>query len=181
MPIPFVAVGLGMAASVGTGYLIDRASGSSEYTRGEFAADAAIGAFGGGFVKPIGRGLYQGARQAGRIYTPLRQTAGKVGVRSQAFAQETAGSALWIAHRAFRGNLRPVAKATTFVALGMQIDNYLSRGESSSSSYQQNGGRLGTKPARPSKSVRRSSNGTKGCPSGHYWSYKHRKCVPSKY
>ena len=122
---PAVAAGaaVGVAFSVGVDYLIDRyIFQSDEYTIGEASAAAALGVFGGGFMKPAGSVLWKGRGAARSTYEVGKQSASRYGFASRRFVDDTVSVGMVLGNRALRGNIKPMAKATMFIAGGCGID-----------------------------------------------------------
>jgi hypothetical protein len=188
---PAVAAGaaVGVAFSVGVDYLIDRyIFQSDEYTIGEASAAAALGVFGGGFMKPAGSVLWKGRGAARSTYEVGKQSASRYGFASRRFVDDTVSVGMVLGNRALRGNIKPMAKATMFIAGGRGID-YMSDVMKSRARSQRSpnstvdpgtpekkklpGG--GQRPKSAKKKPRSS------CPPGHYWSWKHNACMPSRF
>jgi hypothetical protein len=189
MPLPLiagVAIAGSIAWSVGSGYVIDRyVFKSDQYTAGEAATDAALGLFGGGLLKPGGRIAWRGQKAIRSTYTVGKQTASRYGIRSTNFMSDTSYAAAYFGVRALRGNVRPVVKATAFIAAGRGVDHLL---ESRARSHRSPNSTVD--PGTPAKKKlprggKRPNSGKKKpagrCPSGFYWSWKHNACMPTRF
>jgi hypothetical protein len=190
MPLPLVVAGgamLGGAAfSVGTGYLIDRyVFKSDQYTPGEAATDVALGMFGGGLLRPGLRIGWKGQKAIRSTYTVGKQTASRYGIRSTNFMSDTSYAAAYFGVRALRGNVTPVVKATAFIAAGRGVDHLLesqARSHRSPNSTVDPGTPRNMKLPRGGKRPKSAKKKPAGrCPPGHYWSWKHNACMPSRF
>lgn len=186
---PAIAVGAavgGAAFSVGTGYLIDRyVFKSDQYTAGEAVTDVALGVFGGGLVRPGLRIGWKGQKAIRSTYTVGKQTASRYGIRSTNFMSDTSYAAAYFGVRAFRGNVKPIVKATAFIAAGRGVDHLL---ESRARSHRSPNSTAD--PGTPGKKNlprggKRPKSGKKKpagrCPTGFYWSWKHNACMPTRF
>ena len=190
MPLPLVIAGAAVAGSVawsvGTGYLTDRyIFKSDEYTKGEAATDVALGLFGGGFLKPAGRLAWGGQGAVRSTYAVGKETASRYGLRSRTFVEDTTYAAVLFGKRALSGNVKPIVKGTTFVVAGRGLDNLLesrARSQRSPNSTVDPGTPGKKKLPRGGKRLKSAKNKPAGrCPPGHYWSWKHNACMPSRF
>lgn len=189
MPLPLVPIGIaagGAAFSVGTGYLIDRyVFKSKQYTPGEAATDAALGLFGGGLLRPAARIGWRGQKAARSTYSVGKQTASRYGLRSRTFVEDTIFAGVYFGVPVLRGNVKPIVKATAFIAAGRGVDHLLeSRARSHRSpNSTDNPGTPGKKNLprggkRPNFGKKKSAG---RCPPGFYWSWKHNACMPTRF
>ena len=184
--VPLIYAAGAAAFSVGTGYAIDRyVFKSPQYTRGEAATDVAMGVFGGGLVKPGASILWRGRGAASSTYQVGKQTASRYGLKSRRFAEDTAFAAVYFGHQALRGNVSPLLKATGFIAAGRGIDHVLesrARSHRSPNSTDDPGTPGKKNLPRGGKSDKSAKKPRVGrCPPGHYWSWKHNACMPSRF
>jgi len=146
-----------IAASVGTGYAIDKAFGDGKYTRRELAVDAVMGAVPGvGLLRPAGKIAYS-ARHLRYVDRTDRARDVALGM---AFINR--------ANIAVIGKTIATEKAVTLLASHLIAES----GRASSSSYQQSATRPGTSKrsamVKPTwKSVGKGGKVRPSCPSGH--------------
>lgn len=137
-----IGAGLGLAG----GYVWDHYLGDSDYTAREAVIDTAGGALGGSLLKPI----VKGTTKLGKGLWRFKRGGGAISQIGKAEAIETvgyvyAGQTLLQSPKYARG-------AAAVIGTGYAYDYFKSL-ESSSESYQQNGGSGGTPPSRRFKNI----------------------------
>jgi hypothetical protein len=132
-----IGAGLGLAG----GYLWDHFLGDSDYTAREALVDTVGGALGGSLLKPI----VKGTTQLGKGLWRFKRGGGAISQIGKAEAVETVGYV-------YGGQLllqTPKYVVGTGAAIGTGYAyDYFKSSESSSESYQQNGGSEGDQPSR---------------------------------
>ena len=136
--------GLGLAG----GYLWDHFLGDSDYTAREAFIDTAGGALGGSVIRPLAKG----SSKLGRALWQTSKKGGGAGLASTPAKDLVYASAYAYGRPLIVQTPKYARGAVAVVGTGYAYD-YFKSSESSSESYQQNGGSGGTPPSRRFKNI----------------------------